>query len=138
MAEAVRSGRRGGRKSEGRQMVGVTVNLDAEDLAALDELGRKMARSRSDLLREAVRRTWLDGLRAQTASAAPKATIRPAATASMTPEEKAAWRERFQALVGRLRENPVTDMSEDELAEFVRAEVKAYRAEKRARPASNG
>jgi predicted transcriptional regulator len=90
MNEAVNARRRPGRKPARRRLVEVTVNLDAEDLAALDELGQEIGRSRSDLLREAIRKTWLKGRRGS-------AVATPALRAGMTAAELAAWRERMEA-----------------------------------------
>lgn len=110
--------------------VAVTVRLDAEDVAALDRVRQATGRSRSDLLREAVSSTWR---REEDANFSP--LILPAAIDRMTAEEKAAWRARFTAATDRLHRGAeasgAADMTEEELAAFVRSELKAYRSERR-------
>jgi metal-responsive CopG/Arc/MetJ family transcriptional regulator len=50
--------KRPGRKRNPR-LIEVSVTLDSADLAQLDEIALELGRSRSDLIREAVRRAWL-------------------------------------------------------------------------------
>src|SRR4051794_11698856 len=104
-------------KSPGRKRVGVKVSLDLEDLEALDELGHQTGRSRSDLMREAIRKTLL-----QNRKQAGVTVIHPPAVASMTPEEKAIWRQSSGKLLASLRQTADPGMTEEELTAFVRAE----------------
>jgi hypothetical protein len=121
-------GRRGGRQRRGR-LVETTVVLDREDIQALDAVAAEAGRSRSELIREAIRNTWLKGGRpTEPTGDAPAA---PEGTASRTPEPRAAWRARFGSLLAELQKSAVTDMTEEELAAFVSDEIHAHRREKR-------
>lgn len=113
-----------GRKPLTQRLYQATVTLDREETSALDTLAAEMGRSRSDLIREAVRRTWLNRRAAENGD-------RDAAYGRPAGREDA--RERFGELLAHLRAtaSPL-DMSEDELEAFVDGEVKASRKELRA------
>jgi hypothetical protein len=115
--------RRGGRRRSGR-LVETTVVLDREDMAALDEVAAEEGRSRSELIREAIRKTWLKE-RGPTQHAA------PTTGEGTSSDARLAWRQRFGGLLTELEKSAVTDMSEEELTTFVRGEIQARRQEKR-------
>jgi rRNA pseudouridine-1189 N-methylase Emg1 (Nep1/Mra1 family) len=118
--------RRGGRRRSGR-LVETTVVLDREDMAALDKVAAEEGRSRSELIREAIRKTWLKGR-------SPGQPASPHGGVGTSPEERAAWRQRFSGLMTELEKSAVTDMSEEELTAFVREEIEARRRENREAP----
>jgi Arc/MetJ-type ribon-helix-helix transcriptional regulator len=104
--------------------VETTVVLDREDMAALDAVAAEEGRSRSELIREAIRQTWLMGRRTGQ-------PIAPPGGAGNSPEARAAWQQRFSGLRTELEKSAVTDMSEEELTAFVREEIEARRRENR-------
>jgi metal-responsive CopG/Arc/MetJ family transcriptional regulator len=97
-------------------------------MKALDEVAAKEGRSRSELIRDAIRKTWLKGLRPRQSATRPAAAR---ASAIASPEARAAWRQRFGNLLTELEKSAVTDMSEEELTAFVRTEIQARRQERR-------
>jgi hypothetical protein len=97
-------------------------------MKALDEVAAREGRSRSELIRDAIRKTWLKGPRPRQPATRP-ADARASAIAS--PEGRAAWRRRFGNLLTELEKSAVADMSEEELTAFVRGEIEARRREKR-------
>lgn len=101
-----------------------TVVLDREDVAALDEVAAEEGRSQSELIRDAIRRTWLKGRR-------PARPAAPHGGAATSPDARAAWRQRFGSLLTELEKSAVTVMSEEELTVFVREEIEARRRERR-------
>jgi hypothetical protein len=115
--------RRGGRRRGGR-LVETTVVLDREDVAALDEVAAAEGRSRSELIREAIRNTWLKGRSGAQQPAPPGDEGAPS-------DVRTAWRQRFGGLLIDLEKSAVTDMTEEELAAFVQAEIEARRRERR-------
>lgn len=111
-----------GERSRGTDLVPVTTSFPADELTALDALAREQGRSRSELIREAVARTWLGS--------------RPAAlpaTPDLTPGAAEDWKQRLDRVLTALETSAVTDVDERELDEFVTQEIEAHRTEKRAR-----
>jgi hypothetical protein len=117
--------RRRGRRQNGR-LVETTVVLDREDVAALDEVAAEAGRSRSELIREAIRNTWLKG-RVPASPSTPPGGARPSA------DDRAAWRKRFGGVLTKLEKSAVTDMSDEEMTAFVQEEIEAGRQERRSR-----
>jgi hypothetical protein len=97
-------------------------------MKALDEVAAKEGRSRSELIRDAIRKTWLQGLRPRQPATRPAAAR---ASVSTSVEARAAWQQRFGGLLTELEKSAVADMSEEELTAFVREEIEARRREKR-------
>ncbi len=103
-------------------MARITTTLPPDALAALDEVARARGRSRGDLVREAVYRTWLNDRNDSGPVPHPPA-----------PDQRAAARKRFGQLLSDLRASADPQADEDELGSFVQEEIEAYRREKRAR-----
>jgi Arc/MetJ-type ribon-helix-helix transcriptional regulator len=115
---------RQGKRRPASQLVETTVVLDREDVAALDAVAVETGRSRSELIREAIRKTWLKG-RHRTSSTAPPGDE------GESPDRRAAWRQQFGGLLTELEKSAVTDMSDEQLTAFVCKEIKARRRERR-------
>lgn len=97
-------------------------------MAALDEVARELDRSRSDLIREAVRTTWLQGRAGPAAPEKSPANSEPAMS-RMNREERAAWEAGVGGLVDAFRQGfAASGATEEELE----ADIQAARAEVRA------
>jgi len=123
------------RQRKNQECSRVTITLGVETLARLDELARALNRTRTDLIREALDKTWLSGRDGhETPSALGPQSRRAPQSAGRTPEKDAEWSTRLTAIQTRIASQLPKGMTSEEIErEITLASEEARRERLRAR-----